>query len=368
MAGKIKGGVGLDQQPLPPKQQKPMQGRFAGQRVTPVADQPYMNQNKGAAVKGKTKTALFQRNPLSNEIPNLQPAAPITFKGATIDQQYNYPIVPAKDLLKVKKLGEGAFGTVDLVIHRHTNQRLALKMVGDDTERRKECAQLIKIQRAVARTGGNPNHIVNLISLSRGRSNQKYALLEYGGMNLYQSLKKDGCFNGSELKSTFHQAIKGVNTLFEAGYQHHDIKPENILIDGKGIVKICDFGIAEPLRRKTQNPNGTSWYMPLEKLYELNTLDNDRADSWSLGCTFAEMSLGHPVIPVSDDMVKGGIPLEKAVDKIKKMKKKAYKQLLQKEGKEAAELFLSLTELNPANRLSPTEALSHSYFRASVNN
>ena len=307
----------------------------------------------------------MQRNALSFEIDNLQPAAPITLKGASIDPEYNYPIVPQKDLYKIETLGKGNFGSVKLMVHRQTNRHLALKMVGDDDERRDECVKLIKIQRAVARSGQNSENIVNLISLSRGRSDKKYALLEYGGMDLIKSLEKDGCFKEEGLKEAFFQAVKGVSTLFEAGYQHHDIKPENILISGKGKVKICDFGLAERLGGSRQTLSGTHWYMPLEKIYGLDNQNNDRADSWSLGCTFAEMRLGYPVMPVSEALYKRRMPLNDAMDEIKTMRTDAYEELLETEGEEAAELFRSLTKLNPADRLSPTEALSHPYFATS---
>ncbi|WP_257267267.1 serine/threonine-protein kinase [Endozoicomonas sp. ONNA2] len=357
MPRKIEGGMSPHLQPHPQKDPKPGKDYFAGQSVAKVAGQSYVSPKEGETLTGKAPTPLVQRNAFSFEIDNLQPAAPITFKGASIDPEYNYPIVPQKDLDKSRTLGMGSYGVVNLMVHRHTNQKLALKIVADDDERRLECAQLIKIQRAVARTGGNSENIVNLISLSRGRSDKKYALLEYGGMDLRKSLKKDGCFKGVDLKEAFFQAVNGVSTLFQAGYQHHDIKPENILINGKGKVKICDFGFAEQLGGSIQILSGTPWYKPPEKKYRLDDQKNDRADSWSLGCTFAEMRLGYPVMPVDD-----GIPFNEAMKSIKTLRTETYEELLEKEGQQAAELFMSLTEPDPADRLSPTEALSHPYF------
>ncbi|WBA82774.1 protein kinase [Endozoicomonas sp. GU-1] len=357
MPRKIEGGMRPPLQPHPPKNPKPRKDDFAGQSVAKVAGQFYVSPKKGETLTGKAPTPLVQRNALSFEIDNLQPAAPITFTGATIDPEYNYPIVPQKDLYKSRKLGTGEFGVVILMVHRYTSQNLALKIVADDDERRLECAQLIKIQRAVARTGGNSENIVNLIALSRGRSNKKYALLEYGGKDLRESLKEGVRFKGVELKEAFFQVVNGVSTLFQAGYQHHDIKPANILINDEGKVKICDFVLAEPLGGSVQVLSGTSWYKPPEKLYRLDDQKNDRADSWSLGCTFAEMRLGYSVMPVGDDM-----PFNEAVKAIKSLRRQTWEELLEKEGQEAADLFLSLTELDPADRLSPTEALSHPYF------
>ncbi|WP_257296534.1 serine/threonine-protein kinase [Endozoicomonas sp. YOMI1] len=320
---------------------------------------------RGSSVTGKTLTPLLQQNGQSNALLGLQPAAPITFKGASIDAEYNYQIIPEKDLDMIETLGQGAFGVVDLVVHRQTDQEFALKKVANDTARRNECAQMIRIQRAIASTGGSTKNIVNLVSLSRGRSDHKYALMEFGGQDLLKSSEEDGLFEGEELKTTFFQATRGISTLFKAGYQHHDIKPENILINTKGVVKICDFGLAKKMEGIKQVDSGTPCYMSPEKLYRLTNYPNDRADSWALGCTFAEMCLGgDPIMHVTKDMRSRKTPFKKAVAELEIMREDAYQKLLKKEGKQAADFFNALTELDPRKRLSPTEALEHPYFNS----
>ncbi len=225
---------------------------------------------------------------------------------------------------------------------------------------------MIRIQRSIAETGGNTDNIVNLVALSRGKSNKKYALMEYGGDDLEYSSLHNGPFSGDKLKSTFFQAANGINTLFKAGYQHHDIKPENILINDKGVVKICDFGFAtkidetEPMVR-----SGSPGYMSPEKLYGLTDYPKDKADSWALGCTFAEICLGDDtvIMPVTRDMyLDHKMPYQDAVDILKKARKKAYRKLRKIEGEQAADFFWALTEPDPDKRLSPSEALEHPYF------
>lgn len=44
----------------------------------------------------------------------------------------------------------------------------------------------------------------------------------------------------------FMQMLNGYNCLHSRGILHHDIKPQNFLIKNESIVKICDFGLAEP--------------------------------------------------------------------------------------------------------------------------
>ncbi|WP_257285833.1 protein kinase, partial [Endozoicomonas sp. SESOKO1] len=207
-------------------------------------------------------------------------------------------------------------------------------------------------------------NIIKIVAMSRGRSDEKYALMEYGGQDLHHFTEENGVFKDENLKKTFFQAVKGVSTLFRAGYLHHDIKPDNILINDEGVVKLCDFGLAEKMPGKEKKRFGTVLYMPLEKLYKLETYPNDKVDSWSLGCTFAEMRLGYPVI---DDFSAGllwnrYLNVNAAEEKLEVLRESTYLQLLEKEGEQAAELFNALTELDPRQRLSPTEALKHPYF------
>ncbi|WP_257285830.1 protein kinase, partial [Endozoicomonas sp. SESOKO1] len=206
-------------------------------------------------------------------------------------------------------------------------------------------------------------NIIKIVAMSRGRSDEKYALMEYGGQDLPHYSKENGNFKDENLKKTIFQVVKGVSSLYKAGYQHHDIKPDNILITNEGVVKLCDFGLAEKMAGKEQKKNGTPLYMPLEKLYELKSYPNDKADSWSLGCTFAEMCLGCPVI----DYISAGLlwylllNLEAAEERLDRLRESTYLQLREKEGEQAADFFMALTELDPKKRLSPTEALEHPY-------
>ncbi|MBO9494001.1 serine/threonine-protein kinase [Thalassotalea sp. G20_0] len=321
------------------------------------------NKVRRSSITENTETPLLQKDGQSNVLLDLQPAEPITFQGAPIDPEYNCAIIPKKELKKTTTLGKGAFGSVVLVKHKRTKQKFALKIVGDDTARRDECAKMVRIQRAIAATGENTENIANLVSLSRGKSNKKYILMEYGGENLLDSSEKDRLFRGEDLKSAFFQATRGINTLFKAGYQHHDIKPENILINGKGVVKICDFGFSAKMDRATPVRSGTPSYISPEKLYNSTNKPNVRADSWALGCTFAEMCLGgDPIMPVTKDMWKGKTPYKEALAKLKEAREDAYQKLLEVEGEQAADFFRALTEPDPEMRLSPTEALEHPYF------
>jgi cell division cycle 2-like protein len=79
---------------------------------------------------------------------------------------------------------------------------------------------------------------------------------------------------------------------------HRDLKPSNILYNNKGVVKICDFGLARKYSSSTKSYTPTVvtlWYRSPEIL-----LGNDKyspaLDMWSIGCIFAELINREPLL------------------------------------------------------------------------
>ena len=72
---------------------------------------------------------------------------------------------------------------------------------------------------------------------------------------------------------------------------HRDIKTSNLLMNNKGVLKVCDFGLArpygDPIRGYTQLVV-TLWYRAPELLLGCKEYSTE-IDVWSLGCVFAEL-------------------------------------------------------------------------------
>ena len=80
---------------------------------------------------------------------------------------------------------------------------------------------------------------------------------------------------------------------------HRDIKGSNLLVNNEGILKVADFGLANFYSTSRRHPLTsrvvTLWYRPPELL--LGATDYGPAvDLWSVGCVFAEVLLGKPLI------------------------------------------------------------------------
>ncbi len=126
-----------------------------------------------------------------------------------------------------------------------------------------------------------------------------YLLMEFvDGANLRQAMRA-GRFPPEQALAIVPKICEALQFAHSEGILHRDVKPENILLDTKGRVKIADFGIAklvgepQPVMRLTATGAtiGTPQYMAPEQLERPQEVDH-RADIYSLGVVFYEMLTG----------------------------------------------------------------------------
>ncbi len=97
----------------------------------------------------------------------------------------------------------------------------------------------------------------------------------------------------------------------DAGVVHNDIKPRNVLMDPRGALKVCDFGLAELVSRKDRPSDritGTPGYLSPERI--LTKPSDGRSDLYSLGATLYELAAGRPPFGKAPDEALRGHLLE----------------------------------------------------------
>jgi len=198
---------------------------------------------------------------------------------------------------KIEKIGEGTYGVVYKAKDRITAEVIALKKIRLEVEDEGIPSTAIR-EISLLKELQHPN-IVRLYDVVH--TEKKLTLVfEY----LDQDLKKylDVCEGGLEstiLKSFLYQLICGVMYCHHHRVLHRDLKPQNLLINREGELKLADFGLARafgiPVRSYTHEVV-TLWYRAPDVLLGSKRYSTP-VDIWSIGCIFAEMCNGAPLFP-----------------------------------------------------------------------
>ncbi len=202
---------------------------------------------------------------------------------------------PQLDVLGL--IGKGGMGRVYKVRQRQLDRLAALKVLPLEAGPRSDFAERFSREaKALARLN-HPN-IVAIYDFGQ-QNGFYYFLMEYvDGVNLRQ-LERSRRPTAEEALSIVPAICDALQYAHQQGIVHRDVKPENILIDKQGRVKIADFGIAKVLgaERKgltlTQDRQtmGTPHYMAPEQVERPGAVDH-RADIYSLGVVFYELLTG----------------------------------------------------------------------------
>jgi eukaryotic-like serine/threonine-protein kinase len=188
------------------------------------------------------------------------------------------------------ELGRGAMGVVYVARDQGTGRRVALKLIQGDVDARR----LERFRREGELTARlrHPGVVgVHSAGTWEGKPYLAYELVE-GARTLDQAFKERELVERVELVRDTALALGAAHDL---GITHRDIKPDNILVDGEGRVRVADFGLAtaqdlETLTR-TGAVVGTPLYMAPEK-FVAGGARGPSLDVWSLGVVLYEAICG----------------------------------------------------------------------------
>ncbi|KAI9585996.1 cGMP-dependent protein kinase, isozyme 2 forms cD5/T2 isoform X2 [Glossina fuscipes] len=210
--------------------------------------------------------------------------------------------VSLTDLRVIATLGVGGFGRVELVQILGDNSRsFALKQMkkAQIVETRQQ--QHIMSEKEIMGEA-NCQFIVKLFKTFKDKK-YLYMLMEscLGG-ELWTILRDKGNFDDSTTRFYTACVVEAFDYLHSRNIIYRDLKPENLLLDDKGYVKLVDFGFAKKLQsgRKTWTFCGTPEYVAPEVI--LNRGHDISADYWSLGVLMFELLTGTPPFTGSDPM------------------------------------------------------------------
>ncbi|RYR64028.1 hypothetical protein Ahy_A03g010182 isoform D [Arachis hypogaea] len=198
---------------------------------------------------------------------------------------------------RLNKIDEGTYGVVYRARDKKTGEIVALKKVKMEKER--EGFPLTSLREINILLSFHHPSIVDVKEVVVGSSLDSIFMvmeyMEHDLKGLMEAMKQP--FSQSEVKCLMIQLLEGVKYLHDNWVLHRDLKTSNLLLNNRGELKICDFGLARqygsPLKPYTHLVV-TLWYRAPELL--LGSKQYSTAiDMWSLGCIMAELLSKEPL-------------------------------------------------------------------------
>eukprot|EP00118_Oscarella_pearsei_P025959 m.309114 g.309114 ORF g.309114 m.309114 type:complete len:302 (+) comp45526_c0_seq1:161-1066(+) len=286
-----------------------------------------------------------------------------------------------EDYVKIEKIGEGTYGVVYKGRNRRTGQVVALKKIRLTSEEEgvpstaiREISLLKELQHPYVVKLENVLHEENKLYLV-------FEFLQYDLKHYLDKIPGGQSVDPMLVKSYTYQILTGIKHCHSHRVLHRDLKPQNLLLDKTGTIKLADFGLARafgiPVRVYTHEVV-TLWYRAPEILLGSQRYSTPM-DVWSVGCIMAEMVTKRPLFHGDSEIDQLfrifrtlGTPTETVWPGVTSLPD--YKPTFPRwEPQQLAKVVPGLDNLgidllqkmliyNPAKRISAKAALSHPYF------
>uniref|UniRef100_A0A3Q4I4P7 Cyclin-dependent kinase 1 n=1 Tax=Neolamprologus brichardi TaxID=32507 RepID=A0A3Q4I4P7_NEOBR len=149
-----------------------------------------------------------------------------------------------EDYLKIEKIGEGTYGVVYKGKHKATGQIVAMKKIRLESEEEGVPSTAVR-EVSLLQELKHPN-VVRLLDVLMQES-RLYLIFEFLSMDLKKyldSIPSGQYMDAMLVKSYLYQILEGIYFCHCRRVLHRDLKPQNLLIDNKGVIKLADFGLA----------------------------------------------------------------------------------------------------------------------------
>jgi tRNA A-37 threonylcarbamoyl transferase component Bud32 len=211
----------------------------------------------------------------------------------------------------LRELGRGGMGTVYLARQMSLDRKVALKVMKPQWAN--DPTFMARFTREAFAAAQLVHHnIVQIYDIGSDRGVHYFSMEYVEGQSLGDLLRKQGALTPEVAVGYVLQAARGLKYGHDRGMVHRDVKPDNLLLNDQGVVKVADLGLVktpgaeEPAGQPVALPAdadsqltrahtavGTPAYMAPEQARDSSHVDA-RADVYSLGCTLYVLVTGRP--------------------------------------------------------------------------
>jgi len=248
----------------------------------------------------------------------------------------------------LKTIGKGSFSLVKMCVNTDTRQNYAAKIIPKINMKSEADKTRFEGEIKVIITMNHPGVIKVMDFLAD--SNFYFLIMEFcsGGTLLSQAPGGDRVIREDDTKIIFKQLLESIDYMHKKSIAHRDLKLENVMLDEKGNIKIVDFGFSRFAESGTLcvTPCGTPAYAAPEVLSGIQ-YDGPLADMWSLGvCLYV--------------LLTGNLPWKSGNQVVlyNQIRNAAY-EIPSNLSRYASDLISRLLCLNPLQRLTASQAISH---------
>jgi len=253
------------------------------------------------------------------------------------DTEEGKKLITLADFDIMKLIGKGSFAKVYLVRNRFNNKIYSMKKLNKPFIKKNKQEQNIINERILLSKMNYP-FLVKLYCCFQDKEYLYFIMDFIQGGELFFHLHREIRFDDEKTRFYIAELILVLNFLHKNKIIYRDIKPENILLDIDGHIKLTDFGLSRLCsgeKEKVFTICGTPYYIAPEILEQKGY--NNTVDWWSLGCLMYEMLDGKPLFNFTGKL------------KISEYKKKIV--LPNNFSEEAKDLITKLLDLDPKTRL-----------------
>ena len=240
-----------------------------------------------------TKKYLEQNDKINENDVNKDKAEKKKKIGTLFSKHRTIKNVGVDDFKLIKVIGRGSYGKVCLVQFKQTNDLYAMKSLKKDVLLDEDQVQSTLLEKNILQNLNYP-FLVGMEFCFQTEERVYFVLPFVRGGELFQHLREYKYFPEKKVKFYASIIALALNYLHKNDIVYRDIKPENILLEEDGYLKLIDFGMAKIIKddEKANSFCGTPEYLPPEII--TGEGHNKMADWWSFGTLVYEMLFGVP--------------------------------------------------------------------------